>query len=95
MAKYKRQQKRLTTIIEEMKKIIFTKEGKLERYRHEIQQYRQNRMFYLNKSKFHRRKNLERMNKRIVKPDSSEVKFFWGYWYIAKNLLEKSESLTN
>ena len=74
--KEKTTQEKLTIKLEEINQKVLAKEGRLERYRQRVKQYRQNRTFQNNERKFHQQ--LGRNDNKIYKQlDAKETQRFW------------------
>ena len=75
--KYNLKTKGLTVVTEELRQRVNAKEVKAKRYGQRIRQYRQNRLFGVDKERFYQEINWETRQEKIV-PNAEESRKFWG-----------------
>ena len=75
--KYRINRKGLETVIEELKQRLLAKAAKIKRYNERITQYRQNRMFAVDRKKVLNELNGENRGQNVV-PGAEESRKFWS-----------------
>ena len=91
--KYRINRKGLETVIEELKQRLLAKAAKIKRYNERITQYRQNRMFAIDRKKVLNELNGETRGQNVV-PGAEESRKFWSeIWGIRKEHNKQAEWL--
>ena len=85
---------KITVQLEEINQKIVAKEGRLKRYRQRVKQYRQNRTFQNNESKFYQQLGGSDM-KTYQQPDAKETERFWAKIWEPKKHNENAEWINN
>ena len=74
--KYRAKGKGLKTVIEELKQSMLAKSAKVKRYEQRIEQFRQNRIFYLDQKKIYAELNGNKIRSKDVANAEECTKFF-------------------
>ena len=91
--KYRVKRKGLRTVIEELKQRMLTKCAKVKRYEQRIEQFRLNRIFYLDKKKIYAELNGNAIRSNDV-PSAEECTMFWSdIWEVRKEHNREAELL--
>ena len=80
----------MKTVIEELKQGMLAKSAKVRRYQQRIEQFRQNRIFYIHQKKMYAEFNEDGVRPNHA-PNAEESKRFWGdiYRVSGKGITEK------
>ena len=91
--KYRVKRKGLKTVIEELKQRMLAKSAKVKRYEQIFEQFRQNRLFYLDQKKIYAELNGNGIRSNDV-PNAEECTKFWGdIWGLRKEHNRETEWL--
>ena len=87
-------QEKITIQLEERNVKVMVKEGRLKRHRQRVKQYRQNRTFQNNESKFHQQVG-GNDTKTYQQLDAREIEQFWNKIWQPREYDKKAESISN